>query len=141
LGFVVAAVDVDAVAAAASLGRAVAAAVVAAVRSSSEDNAAAGAAEDTASTAAPGGCTAQRGTGLVRIVVLGVADMDPKPAVAAHVGSADSGGIAVHLRCLGNILPTPFLCLAEIPTFFSGSNRCAGYSEVKDDWYATPLDR
>jgi hypothetical protein len=118
LGFVVAAVDVDAVAAAASLGRAVAAAaVVAAVRSSSEDTAAAGAAEDTASTAAPGGCTAQRRTGLVKIVVLEVADIDPKPAVAAHVGSADSGGIAVHLRCLGNILPTPFLCLAEISYF------------------------
>jgi hypothetical protein len=110
----VAAVDVDAVAAAASLGRAVAAAVVAAVRSSPADAAAAGAAEDTAGTAAPGGCTAQRGTGPVRIVVLGVADIDPKPAVAAHVGSADSGGIAVHLRCLGNIPPTPCLCLAGV---------------------------
>jgi hypothetical protein len=115
LDVVVAAVDVDAVAAAASLGRAVAAAaVVAAVRSSPEDAAAAGAVEDTAGTAAPGGCTTQRGTGPVRIVVLGVAGMDPKPAVAAHVGSADSGGIAVHLQCLGNIPPTPCLCLAGI---------------------------
>jgi hypothetical protein len=106
---VVAAVDVDAVAAAASLGRVVVAAAVAVVRSSPEDTAAAGAAEDTAGTAAPGGCTAP-----VRIVVLEVADIDPKPAVAAHVGSADSGGIAVHLRCLGNIPPTPCLCLAGI---------------------------
>jgi hypothetical protein len=65
-------------------------------------------AEDTASTTVATGCIAELRTGSVGTVALG-AGIETRPAAAAHVGSVDSGGIAVHLRCLGNIPLMPSL--------------------------------